>query len=79
MSNKVRTIGKTVRVEEVSRIINDKLYSFYSPKIEVNGRLVFISDKNTESGIVESKTKEGARRKGRESINRIEIKVRGDD
>jgi len=56
----VLSIGDKVSTEEISRYVNEELIFFFTPKIQVNEKMVYIADKETDSGIVECSDRETA-------------------
>lgn len=53
-------VGNIVRTEKIDRYVDGKIVTFYTPKIQVGGKMVCIADTSTESGIKECENRKTA-------------------
>lgn len=54
-------IGNRIRTEICSFYRNRQVVDKFCPKIEVDGKLIFISSKSSESGVIECDSREEAK------------------
>jgi hypothetical protein len=65
-------IGSSVGTKKVTQLDGNKLRSFFTPKIQINGEMVYIKD-DTTSGIKECTTRYEAKKeaiKAREQLKK---------
>ncbi|OZB90081.1 hypothetical protein [Paenibacillus sp. XY044] len=74
--SEIREVSDRIRTEHKSFWINDDLYTKYFPKIIVNGKEAFITDKSTPTGFIECDTRDDARQLAREYRDRAKARLK---